>query len=348
MLTYFSSNVILSKARAMYGKRLKTKDYIELLNCRTVSEVASFLKSKVRYKQILSSVNETDVHRGRLEELLKQKLFYDCASLCKYELSIGQHFAEYFIENFEIEQLMHSLMLLKSGRIEEYIYSMPVFFNKHTKIDLLALAKVKSYDEFLDAISKTRYRKILELFKVEENFKIDLPLIENVLYSDLYKRLFNVIEKYSGGSEKKELLDMVNSYVDMKNFVRILRLKKYYKSDEDCIRRLLLDFGTLKQKNINQMIEAVSIDEIVEIMKSTRPGKKMGEINFSYIDELYEKVRFEKSRKNIRFSINASVVMFSYVFLLETEITNIVNIIEGVRYHVPSEEIDKMLVYRKE
>ena len=40
MLSSFSSNAILAKARAMYGRRLKTEDYRALLACKTVGEVA--------------------------------------------------------------------------------------------------------------------------------------------------------------------------------------------------------------------------------------------------------------------------------------------------------------------
>ena len=41
MLSTYSSNVILAKARAMYGRRLHTEDYRELLGCRSVGELAS-------------------------------------------------------------------------------------------------------------------------------------------------------------------------------------------------------------------------------------------------------------------------------------------------------------------
>ena len=45
LISRFSSNVILAKARAMYGNSLKAKDYTNLLNCHSVSEIASYLKN---------------------------------------------------------------------------------------------------------------------------------------------------------------------------------------------------------------------------------------------------------------------------------------------------------------
>lgn len=331
----------------MYGKRLTSKDYSDLINCRTVNEVADFLKNRTNYSGVLADINESEVHRGRLEVLLRQKLFSDCASLCRYELTTGQHFSEYLIESFEIEQIMHSLMFLASGKASQYLFSMPMFFTKHTKINLLALSKMRDYNDFLEAISNSKYKKILEKFKVSKGERINLPMIENALFKNLYKKLFNIIETYSSGSEKKELLDMVNSYVDVKNFVNILRLKKYYNADYKFIRECVFEFGNLKKTSIEDMINAVDENEVISIMKSTRVGHKIDCVDINYIDKLYDKVRFNLSRKNVRFSVNAAVVMFSYVFLLEIEISNIINVIEGVRYNVPSSEIEKMLVYRK-
>lgn len=331
----------------MYGKRLRPRDYSDLINCRTVSEVAEFLKSKTIYSKDLSSLTDQEIHRGQLEMLLRKKFFSDCASLCRYEFSTGQHFSEYLIESFEIEQIMHGLMFLSAGKASNYFLSMPTFFLKHTKMDLLAFSKMKNYDDFLEAVSSTKYAKELKRFKVQKNEDIDLPMVEHALLNSLYKKLFQIIETYSRGSEKKELLEMMNIYIDVKNFVRILRLKKYYNSDSNFIKSCLFEFGNLKNASIQEMINAYDENEIISIMRSTNSGHKLGKIDITYIDKLYEKVRFNLSRKNIRFSVNSAVVMFSYVFLLDIEISNIINIIEGVRYSVPGSEIDKILVYRK-
>ena len=47
----------------MYGRRLTDKDYEDLLACKTVPEVANYLKNETVYSEILSGLNENDVHR---------------------------------------------------------------------------------------------------------------------------------------------------------------------------------------------------------------------------------------------------------------------------------------------
>ena len=89
MLTTVSSNAILAKSRAMYGRRLTERNYTELLNCHSVNEVANYLKNRTAYADIFEGTTTTDIHRGQLETMLKKRVFDQYASLCRYEMSIG-------------------------------------------------------------------------------------------------------------------------------------------------------------------------------------------------------------------------------------------------------------------
>ena len=109
MLSSLSSNVVLAKARAKYGKRLKEKDYRNLLDCKSVAEVAAYLKANTDYHDVLTGINEYDIHRGQLEVLIKQKLFYNLSSFVRYELSVGEQLADYVIARAEIEEILDAL-----------------------------------------------------------------------------------------------------------------------------------------------------------------------------------------------------------------------------------------------
>lgn len=346
MAMAYASNAILSKARAMYGKRLTDKDYQSLLSCTSVSEVLSYLKSHTKYSQLLTSVSERDIHRGRLELILKQQLFYDFASLCRYEISAGEQFSQYLIIRTEIEQLLHYLTLFNSGKANEYIYSLPLYFDSHTKIDLNALTRAGSYDEFLLVLENTPYKSILSPFKPEGGNPLDIPAIENALYRFLYERVFHIIERHTKGRARTELKRIFTSNIDLTNFVRILRLKKYYFMQTDKIKKELLPFGTLKESQIDAMCNAENSKEIFAIMQSTLPGRAVNKMEYNYAGEISERGRYELGRKNIRFSTCPAVVMMSYIFLEEAELSNVVNIIEGVRYKVDPDTIKSLLIYK--
>ncbi len=344
MIKTFASNAILSKARAMYGKRLTSKDYQNLLNCSSVPEVLTYLKSHTKYSTLLTGLNERDVHRGQLELILKQQLFYDFASLCRYEISVGEHFSSYIIMRTEIEQILHYLMLYNSKKTNEYIYALPEYFDKHTKIDLHALASARNYDTLLSVLDKTAYRKILEKFKPTNDF-IDIPSIENELYIMLYKEIFNIINTYTNGKSKKELLQIFNHDVDLINFVRILRLKKYFHLNYEEIKEKLLPFGTLKEQTIDGMCQAENSSQIFSLMQSTNSGKIINKLEYSFAGDISNKAKFTSAKKNIRHSTSPCVVMMSYIFLEEAELSNVINIIEGIRYGVDDDTVKGLLIF---
>ncbi len=343
MLSSYASNAVLSKARAMYGKRITDKNYNDLLSCNNVCEIASYLKHYTAYSSVLTDIDEHDVHRGYLEALLKQKLFYDFALLGRYDISVGEHFFVYMMSRAEVEQFMHSLMLISAGRKNREVYNIPSFFNYNAKVDLSKLADVKNYDEFLNVVKNSPYYDILLPFKNAEN-NIDLPQIETALYNYLYKVLFDTINKYVKGKSKEELLHLFNSYIDLNNFVRIKRMKESYNLSNDYIMSCLISFGNLSKKALVNLIKSKNMSSLMADIQSTHIGKKWMTNFDDDIDKIPKRMRFAKSKHNVRFSISPPVVLMSYIFLKDTEISNIINIIEGIRYKVPSSEISKMLI----
>ena len=342
VLSSFSSNVVLAKARAMYGRRLTAQNYKEMLACHSVNELAAYLKNHTAYHQILSGINESDIHRGQLEILLRQKIFEDSASLCRYDISVGEHFAQYVLQKAEIEQIMHSVMHLMAGSPEEYLYAMPAFLNKHTHIDLLALGRIKNFDDLLLALSHTPYQKILERFRPIPGQPLDYFGIENSLYRYLYTLCFSIIREKTHGETRSQLEELFNVYADIENYTAILRLKFNYHSGPDFIRSSLLPFGTFQPRHIDALLESDTPEEMRKVLEKTSFGKKVRLLNPSS-DLLSTQVQYAVGSRKIRFSTHPSVVMLSYIFLMHIELHDITNIIEGIRYQIPSDEIASLL-----
>ena len=186
MFSDLSSNVILAKTRAMYGNRIRHSDYDTLLNCKSVFEIASFLKNNTSYSKTLSNVNESLVHRGDLEFFIKDKLFTDLASLGRYEIASGNAFSKYVITKTEIEQILHSLRYLSSVNQSSSKRQLPVFFTAHSKINFSAMSSIKTYDEFLFALRNSPYKKLISDIKVSSENRINSSQIEQILYNYLY------------------------------------------------------------------------------------------------------------------------------------------------------------------
>ncbi|HEX3037929.1 MAG TPA: V-type ATPase subunit [Oscillospiraceae bacterium] len=343
MLSSFSSNTLLAKSRAKYGRRLTKQNYDDLLACQTVNEVAYYLKNHTDYAGVLAGINENDIHRGQLETKLKQKMFEDYASLCRYEITIGEDFAQYLIAKSDIEQILHSLLHMQAETPQENVLSMPTFLNRHTRIDLVALGRITTYDDLLNAVSHTPYRKLLEPFRPTEESPLDYTAIENVLYTYLYQSAFDAIKKNARGETAKQLRDLFNTYIDMKNYIYIMRLKTYYEAEPEAIKKCLLPFGNIQGRVLEEMIHAQNAEELTKLMGKTSIGKRFLKVEHDYIDQVPERTNYLTCRHGIHFSVHPSVVMMSYLFLAQTEVSDLINIIEGIRYKLAPNEIAKLL-----
>ena len=109
-----TSFAVLAKARAKYGRFLSEHDYDGILACQSVPEVMVYLKTNTHFAPILSGVDEREVHRGRLETLLRQYQFNEFDSMCRYDSSVSEGFSRFVIERTEVEQLVHFMVLLNS------------------------------------------------------------------------------------------------------------------------------------------------------------------------------------------------------------------------------------------
>ncbi len=343
MISY-ASNAVLSKARAMYGKSFTPKNYTELLSCRNIPDIASYLKRKTGYSEVLSGVNESNIHRVDLEQKLKYKLFLDFESLGRYDISVGEHFFEYIIARAEIEQIMHSLMLLAAGKSGEYIHTIPDFFYSHTKVNLRALKNIRNYDDFLNVMKKSNYYKILLPFKPKDKKCIDLTGIETALYNYLYETVFGIINRYVKGPAKKELTDFFNLYIDLSNLIRIVRMRKFYSLERDYMISALMSHGTLSKEQLQKFIDSPNPKQMMSDMKNTSMGKKWFSRGLDVIDKVPMNMRYDWCRHKIRFSISPPVVLMSYIFLKEIEIFNIINVIEGIKYRISPDQIKEMLI----
>jgi V/A-type H+-transporting ATPase subunit C len=306
----------------------------------------TYLKSYTHYSDALRDLNERDVHRGRLEALLKQNLFYEFDSLCRYDSGLGSGFSEYVVQKLEVEQIVRFLVLLNSNSTEKFIYQFPAYFMKRTEIDIGKLANAKTYDEFLSVLSNSPFYDILKKYSPNEKGMLEISTIENKLNDYVYKNVLEIIKKNTKGQERYELTSLFCTIIDYNIFSRILRLKKYYNLSTEAIKEnLFLDYCNISSKAIDMMCRAESSAEVFSAMQKTHEGRLIDVIGYVYASDITPRVKYKLARKNMHFSNNPSVVMISYMFAAETELMNVVSLIEGIRYKLDSKTIQSLLIY---
>ena len=339
-----SSNAILAKARAMYGKCLKDTDYQNLMDCKTVAEIAAYLKQRTNYASVMSGLNETEIHRGQLEPVLRQNIYFDVFALSRYALEDTLAFSDFIIAKMEIEQIIRCLMLVNIGKAEEYVYSMPLSLDKFSKISLKALASVRSYDDMMSAMKGTWYYQVMLGFRPKDNSKINITELEIALENKNYSKVIETMAEGKNKGDRKELRDSFSAMLDFENMSRIIRLKKYYHFTQEQIVPLLIPYGRLSKKILSDLCSAESVSEIFELSRTTYLGRLMSKLQYNDPTQMTDAMIYNYCRHHLRLSPNPTIVMISYVYLREIELKNIINLIEATRYNIPADEKSRLLI----
>lgn len=343
-----ATGVIVSKAKSMHGKQLKAADYDELLHKRSVSEVAGYLKNETQYAAALKDVRENNIHRGQLENILRRDMFAQTMKLYRYGEASQKDFYQLHMQQIEMDLILQRIRVLISEQYEDAIADLPVFLKGYVSFDLLKLGTVHSFDELLDVLKKTMYHDVLYPYRKVKGKERDIAYTacETALHKAYYEHVFDVIDRVMKGKMKKEVKELYGVNVELSNLTKIYRFKRYFDSREDVIRKSLVPVYThISQKQMEEYLAEPTMKGFMKKLANSWYHLHLDDDKRVYIEWYMDQFRFQQARKHLYYSQSAPIVYSSYLFLQKLELDNIINIIEGIRYHVDSEDIEKMLIY---
>lgn len=340
------ANAMSAKAKAMFGERLKANDYQSLLQKKSVNEIASYLKNNTYFKATLDGINETSIHRGQLELMVRMDLYYRLSRLMRYSGNSKTQFDLFIIAKIEIEQIIETIRSFDTEERSILIGKLPIYIQERCSFDLIALSMAQNFDQVLDVLKDTQYRDIVATYKTAKMEEIDFVGLEQALTKRYNEIVLNVIEKEFKGELKKDLQRVVLTRIELDNISKIYRLKKYFNASSEQIHSLITEqYVNFTKKQMDDIIDNIAADDIYDRLKKSYYGAFLDNKDFLYIEYHTKAINFNIQRKTINFSSDPDLVMLSYVLLSQNEIENIIDIIEGVRYHIAPEKISELLIY---
>lgn len=339
-----SSNALIAKARAIYGGFLDSEDYNNLLHKQSVGAVAAYLKGTERFGRVFANVVENQVHRGQIETMLEKNMFEYYIKLCKFSAENKNGFSSFLIKRREIEQILNAIVFINAKSYDSFITAMPTYLVEYVSFDLMAMASCRTWDQLLRVLEDTPYARLLKPL-LDVPGQADIEECSTALYIYYTKWAFKQIGSNFKGSEATELKEIFLRQADLDNLLTCYRMKRYFSESGDNIKKALKPF--------HYRITAQQIDEI---LNSSKPDEQIFEIlrrkyfkeNIEYdrdnLEVAIRRYNFSRCKKQLRLSKNGTMVMYALVMLFEVEQTNIRKIIEGIRYSLPPQEIEKLLV----
>lgn len=338
-------NATVAKMHAVYGKRLKQEDYSALMSCTSVSDAAGYLKRSTYFSRALEGVDTENIHRGNLENILRRSLIESYFRIIGFEKIGGDEFYNFIIVKTEIDEILICILHLNAGT-GDHITTLPIYMNKYTSFNLMELAKVGSYDELLSLTEKTPYYSILKANKPDESGHIDYPAIELKLRTYYSNRLVESLKKFGGETEKR-LRSYIGTQTDMINIINSYRMKRYFSSDYDEIKaRMIPIYMRIPEQKMDELYSAKDDKDFLEKLSRTYYGREITEKGFDMKNPEMSLVqfRFLQTKRAFSRSTTAPECFYTFIQLTEIEVKNIIRIIEGIRYSLPTKEIAELII----
>lgn len=346
MLENFSSKAIASKARAMFARRLSAADCNEMIKKSSVGEVAVFLRDNTHYGRVLEGMDTETIHRGQLEERLREVRYDSYAALTRYCFSREAGFYQYLFLWDEVEQIINLLRYIGAGSEGEYFFNYSRYLPRYCSYDLTRLVACRDFDAVLAVLAGTPYEKILLAhppLSSDGKNQLDMVFCERDLKVYYFDRVFQLIKKQFSGSAARELREIFMDRIDAENLENAYRLRHFFKSKPEYIRSALLPYKTVSYRLIDRIIDSTQETELTAALRSSRFGKS-GPIDTDFIENLTLREQEIISRRKLRYSTHPAVTLVSYMTQMQIELENVINIVEGIRYGLPPVEIRKLLI----
>ena len=330
---------------AVYGKRLKQEDYSALLSCTSVSDAAGYLKRSTYFSRALDGVDTENIHRGNLENILRRSLIENYFRIIGFEKIGGDEFYNFIIVKTEIDEILICILHLNAGT-SDHITTLPIYMNKYTSFNLMELARVTSFDELLSLTEKTPYYSILKANKPDENGHINYPAIELKLRTYYSNRLADSLKKFGGETEKR-LRSYIGTQIDMINIINSYRMKRYFNADSEEIKeRMIPIYMRISEQKMDELYNSRDDKDFLEKFSKTYYGREITEKGFDMKNPEMSLVqfRFLQTKRAFSRSTTAPECFYTFIQLAEIEVKNIIRIIEGIRYSLPTKEIAELII----
>ena len=347
MLENLSALAIVPKAKAIAARRLSHSDYLELMRKRSVIEVTAALQSHPYFKDSLKGLSQTNLHRAQIEEALSKDVYYKYESLMRYSFRKGK-FGAYFLMRSEINELLAKLRLLSMGFRHHYIIQVPGFLMPKTSFSLLRLAKAESAQDCLEVVAGTPYAKVLAGVLPAAGQKLDYLKCEHAFQSYFYTTVLAQIDRDLSGRSAADTKRLFRMEAEIYNLDLLFRAKAFFSpqlTPEDLKKLLIPVYGVLSAKNMNALADTRGLDEFLKLYNAGRAGQVYGARSADPADASETRALYRAAQKLLHFSSTPQTVLAALLCLANLERSNIINIIEGVRYGLSPEQISAFLKY---
>lgn len=325
---------IVTKVRAMEARLLKPKQFEEIAALHNVTELVSYLKNQPAYAPFLDAMDETKLHRGDVEKILIQSLYYDYSKLYRFSGLDHRKFLKLYLKRYEIDLINYCLRIVINHYEEPFDlnYKKP-FFDRYSQISIEKLITSRTTDELIDNLRGTEYYDTL--YKLKDS--VNATLFDYDLALDLY--YFSTLWRDRKKVLKKRELEIYTrdcgSKIDLLNIQWIYRAKKYFNMAAPDIYTLLVPIHyKVSTDLIKDMAEAATLEEFFTVVNKTIYSRHYNFEQNLTIEKMYAQCLYHLYMADKRQNPYSIASINTYLFLKEEELKKLTTAMECIRYNL--------------
>lgn len=347
----YSYGGVSTKIRAMSNRCLKPSDYTAMLQMNSTRDIVMYLRNQIGYQDIFKDIDENNIHRGEVELRIEAAMYIDYMKIYRFVDDKKRKFLDIFFTKFEINILRTLLRKIFDEQYIDYDLSLfKSFFEAHSSFNIGVLGKSKNLTEFVNNLKGSEFYSVLVGISDDNQ---NLFSYEMKLENYFYQKAWKLKEKYLKGNDHAIIEKVTGQRIDIQNILWIYRNKKYNNVDNSIIYGYVIPIRyKLAKKDIMALVESNSVAEF------------MLQLDKTYYRDLFENlVGMSNEKMSIDTQVSAYLLkensvmarnnpysiasILNYFNSKEIELSDIVSIVEGVRYRLNPERIKNYIIRYK-
>ncbi len=338
-LTFAYSN---ARAKAMKSLLLPHGKVREMaVGVKTVDAIIGILEES-GYKQELVELSSKYAGADLVERALTLNLARTLNKLLRISPKCGYRVLHALFKKWEVHNVKTILVSKSQRQDNEKTRAFLVSVGTLNDAKLDELLQSKSVEEVVEKLKATEYYSVLSpLMKTFAQDKNVLPLL-NVL--DEY--YFAGVAKSAELAGDKSVSDIIKSEIDAKNVSSILRAKANNLSSEQS-RKLVVKGGRIRARTLEKMIEAGDVKSAAQLVSDYDLSEAVKQFEETKSIVAFE-IELEKqivlfAIKKMRLASVSLAALAGYLYLKQSEVSNIRRIVRGKEFGLPQEKISRMV-----
>ena len=332
---------LTTKIRAMQSHLLNDQNFREIVELESVPQAVSYLKQQKPYADLFDGYEESELHRGQIEKMLRLTVYRDFSKLYRFSNKEQRRFLELYFKRYEVSIIKECLNTIFDHRDVVLNFSIyESFFNRHSQLDIHLLSGSRTVQELIENLKGTEYYEPLSrLITIEQPTLFDYEMTLDLYYfSQLWKDRSKIVTK----KDLEELTVAWGSKFDMLNLQWIYRSKRYYHMTSAEIYALLIPVEyRLKKETIRALVEAENMSVFSQVLSQTYYAKKYDSFNADTLESMYAAIMKHILSSESRRDPYSVATIYSYLYHKEHEVDRLIIALECVRYHISAEEAMK-------